>query len=83
MVFQIPVDAHGNIDPGVASDDDRIVFAGRFRRSGVLAISCLVYLEEILVRFYKDGLELGSSSLVDSIQKIVCRISVYAQSNGA
>ena len=49
MVFQIPVDAHGNIDPGVASDDDRIVFAGRFRRSGVLAISCLVYLEEILV----------------------------------
>ena len=49
MVFQIPVDAHGNIDPGVASDDDRIVFACWFRRSGVLAISSLVYLEEILV----------------------------------
>ena len=49
MMFQIPVDAHGNIDPRVASDDDRIVFAGWFRRSGVLAISNLVYLEEILV----------------------------------
>ena len=49
MMFQIPVDAHGNIDPGVASDDDRIVFAGRFGCCRILAISCLVYLEEILV----------------------------------
>ncbi len=50
MVFQIPVDAHGNIHPGVASDDDQDCFC----RPGsgavaVRAISCLVYLEEILV----------------------------------
>ena len=81
IMLQIPVDAHGNIHPGVAPDDDGIVSTGRLGCCCILSASSLVYLEEIFVRLDKYCLELGSSSLVYAIQKIVCRICVCTKSN--
>ena len=48
----------------------------------ILSAFSLVYLEEIFVRLDKYCLKFGSSSLVDTIQKIVCRVCVCTKSNG-
>ena len=48
----------------------------------ILSAFSLVYLEEIFVRLDKYCLKFGSSSLVDTIQKIVCQVCVCTKSNG-
>ena len=65
IVFQIPVDARGDVHPGVAPHHDLRPF--------------LIKFEEILFALDEFGLELRRGSLVDSLQQIINGIRPSAQ----
>ena len=57
MVFQVPVDARGDVHPGIAAHHD--------------LRALLVEFKEILLALHQLCLKLGRCTLVDSFQQIV------------
>ncbi len=60
MVFKIPVDAGGEVYPGICAHYN--------------AIATLVELEEILVALHKLGFEFTGGTPIDTLKKVVCGI---------